>query len=62
MNLDNLKPSWRQFRLLNSMQLLDQEEILFILERAEGIAISKTNRFLMNPIMFIVLTFCCQGG
>lgn len=62
MNLNNLKPAWRQFRLLNSVQLMDQEEILAMLERAEGMAVNKTNRFLMHTIMFIVLTCCCQGG
>ena len=62
MNLSNLKPAWRQFRLLNSMQPMDQGEILFILERVEGMAVSKAHRFLINAIMFIVFTFCCQGG
>jgi hypothetical protein len=62
MNLDNLKPAWRQFRLSNSMQVMDQKEILFMLEGAEGITISKSNRLLMYTIVFIVLTFCCQGG
>jgi hypothetical protein len=62
MNLNNLKPAWRQFRLVNSMQRMDQKEILFMLERAEGMATSKSNRLLMYTIVFIVLTFCCQGG
>ena len=62
MNLSDLKPAWRRFRLLNSMQVVDQHEILFILERAEGMAISKTHRSLTIATMFIVLTLCCQGG
>ncbi len=62
MNLNNLKPAWRQFRFLNSMQLMDQEEILSILESAEGMTISKPNRFLIYTVLFTVLTFCCQGG
>lgn len=62
MNLDNLKPAWRQFRFLNSMQRIDQEEILCLLERAEGMAVSKANRLLMHTTLFAILTLCCQGG
>ena len=62
MNLNNLKPAWRQFRLLNSMQSMDKEEILFIIGRAEDMRISKIPRGLINSIMFAVLTIFCQGG
>ena len=62
MNLDNLKPAWRQFRLVNSMQSMDKEEILFIIERAEEMSISKIHKYLMSSILFTVLTICCQGG
>ena len=62
MNLNNLKPAWRQWRVLNSMQGMNQEEILLILEGAEIMAISKTNRLLMLTIVFMVITFFCQGG
>jgi hypothetical protein len=62
MNLDNLKPAWRHFRLLNSMQSMDREEILFIIERAEHASIGKIHKCLINSIMFTVLIICCQGG
>lgn len=62
MNLNNLKPAWQQLKVLNSMRLTDQEEILLMLERAEEITTDKTNRFLMYTLVFIVLTFCSQGG
>ena len=61
MNLNDLKPAWRQFQLLNSMQRIDREEILCMLDKAEGMAIRKTNRLVMHAMTFIVLT-CCQGG
>lgn len=61
MHLNNLKPAWRRFKLLNSMRSMNQEEILLILERAEGTSI-KTNRFMMHALMFIVVALCCQGG
>lgn len=62
MNLNNLKPAWQKFRLLNSMQRMDQEEILFMLESAEDIAVRKINRFPMHIVVFTVLTLCCHGG
>jgi hypothetical protein len=62
MNLNNLKPAWRQFQFLNSMERMDREEILFMLDKAEGMAIRKTNRLVMHAMTFLVLTCCCQGG
>lgn len=62
MNLNNLKPAWRQFRLYNSMQPVNREEILSILERAGGVPMSKNHRIIINSLMLIVFTFCCQGG
>ena len=62
MNLNSLKPAWRQFRLLNSIQQYDQRDILLMLDGAEVIAVSKTQRSVMVIITFIVLTLCCQGG
>jgi hypothetical protein len=62
MNLNNLKPAWHQFRLLNSLQSIDKDEILLILERAEDRTINNTYRLLISSIVFAILTICCQGG
>jgi len=62
MNLNNLKPAWRQFLLFNSMQTIDQKEIFFIIERADGQTSRSLPRFIINTIMFFILTVCCQGG
>ena len=63
MNLNNLKPAWRQFQLLNSMQPIDQEEILLMIEGADRHTIKGLlPRFMTNTIMFIILIVCCQGG
>ncbi len=62
MNLNNLKPAWQQFRLLNSLESIDKEEILCLIELAEDMTVNKTHRFLMTSAMFIFLTFCCYGG
>lgn len=62
MNLSNLKPAWRQFLLFNSMQPMDQKEILFIIEQADRRTIRRLPRVMTNTIMFIVLVICSQGG
>jgi len=62
MNLNNLKPAWKQFVLFNSMHATDQQEILFIIERADREAISRLPGFMANIITFIILTICFQGG
>jgi hypothetical protein len=62
MNLDNLKPAWRQVRLSDSLHAVNQQEILAIIESAEAMTISKTNRLLTHSIMFAILILFCQGG
>jgi len=62
MNLNNLKPAWRQFQVVNSMQSIDKEEILSIIERAESMTANTINRLLMNSVIIVVLIVCCQGG
>lgn len=62
MNLSNLKPAWRQYRLMNSMQSVDHAEVLSIIDRAEGMMVSTTHGYLINSTMFMVLTLFCQGG
>lgn len=62
MNLNNLKPAWRQFRLSNSMQVMNQKEIIHLLESAERRTEGHSYGLTMNAIMFILLTLCCQGG
>ena len=61
MNLNDLKPAWRQFLLFNSLEPMNQREVLSIIDGADR----QTTRRLtgvMTMIMFIVLTACCQGG
>jgi len=61
MSLNNLKPAWKQFILFNSMQPIDQQEILCIIEHADRQATDTLPRFVM-PIILLILTACCQGG
>jgi len=62
MNLNNLKPAWRQILVHNSIQPIDPNEILVIIEQAEYHTKRRLYRFLTNTTMFITLTVCCQGG
>lgn len=62
MNLNDLKPAWRQFRLVNSMQAIDKEEILIMLEQAEANGLNKIHRYLINSFLFTVIIICCQAG
>ena len=62
MNLDNLKTAWQQFRFLNSMQLMEQHEILQLLENGENKTANKSRSLLIHTALFILITLCCQGG
>lgn len=62
MNLNNLKPAWKQFLLVNSMEPPNQEEILSIIERVERQTMKRLPLRMTTIIMFITLTTCCQGG
>jgi hypothetical protein len=62
MNLNNLKPAWRRFQVVNALSPLNQHDILLMLENAEEHATTKTNRLLMHSALFLVLTFCFHGG
>jgi hypothetical protein len=62
MNLNNLKPAWRQFRLINSMEPIDQEEILSIIAGADRETIKRMPMFMINTIMVMVLIVFCQAG
>lgn len=62
MNLNNLKPAWKQFVLVNSMQPLDQQEILLMIERADRETTRRLPRLMASTLLLIILTISCQGG
>ena len=62
MQLNDLKPAWKQLKLLNAMNHIESNEILSIIERRENTNKTKLQRVLLNIIMFIVITIFCQGG
>lgn len=61
MNLNNLKPAWREFIFVNSMQQINPNEIALILEQHDLQTAGKLPRVLLNVVMFIILTTCGGG-
>ena len=62
MKLDNLKPAWRQYRLMNALQPIQEKEILSIIEHADPMVTTKSYRMIINMALFIALIIFCQGG
>lgn len=62
MQLNDLKPAWKQLKLLNSLDHLESKEILSIIQNPENTHEAKLQRIVFNMIIFIVLTVICQSG
>lgn len=62
MRLNNLKPAWKQLKILNAMQPMESEEILSIIEGSENVDKTKLKRILLDLAMFIAITIFFQGG
>jgi hypothetical protein len=60
MQLNNLESAWKQLKLSNAMQPIEPKEILAIIEMTEQV--NRTKLVLLNLVMFIMITICCQGG
>jgi hypothetical protein len=62
MNLENLKPAWKQFVLTNSMYSAEQNEILSIIGNTQLHKSKRLPVYMAITLVFIMLTVCCQGG
>ncbi len=62
MQLNDLKPAWKQLKFLNSMQHIDSNEILSIIDSQENSSNSKAHTVLLKVVSFIAIIFFCQGG
>jgi hypothetical protein len=60
MQLNDLESAWKQTKLLNAMHHIESKEILAIIEMAENV--NRTKFVLFNLVLFIAITFFCQGG
>ena len=62
MQLNDLKPAWKQLKLLNALNTIESNEILSIIESRENMNKTKLQRVFLNIVIFIVITIFCQGG
>ena len=62
MQLNDFKPAWKQFKLLNSLEPIESKEILSIIEGAEASQTINSTLATLNIVMFVLITFICQGG
>lgn|GEM_PF-1118361 len=61
MNLKDLRPAWRQYKLMHAMDPLDGGEVLAIIEGVENTQETRVRRVVLALIMFITITFIFQG-
>ncbi len=63
MNLDNLKSGWQQYKVMNGLPAMEEEEIRAIMEpqpsKAPGLLFS---RITQNTLLYAFLLFCVNGG
>jgi len=62
MQLEDFRPAWKQHQMLSAMQHFNPSDILSIIDKGESTAKTNFQAVLLNVIMVIVITFCCQGG
>ena len=62
MQLNDLKPAWKQLKLLNALNTIESNEILSIIDSRENMNKTKLQRVLLNIVIFIAITIFCQGG
>lgn len=62
MNIDKLKPAWMQYKLENSMDKLDRDTILGIIEAPEPMVYPLSKFTMLNACVMVFMMICCQGG
>lgn len=62
MLLNNLKPAWTQLKQMQTMEPLDTNTILAVIDPPVVNTYSRLQSVLLSFIMFVVLTMVCQGG
>ena len=62
MQLDNLKPAWKQLKFLDAIQHIESKEILSIIENSGNANKTKLQRVVFNLVLFAIITISCQGG
>ncbi|NVJ47218.1 MAG: hypothetical protein HWE07_08810 [Cytophagia bacterium] len=62
MQLEDFRPAWKQHQLLSTIQHFNPNDILSIIDKGENTGKTNLQAVLLNVIMVIVITICCQGG
>ncbi|OEK04866.1 hypothetical protein BFP71_15620 [Roseivirga misakiensis] len=62
MLLNDLKPAWKRLKVINSLQPIDSNDILAIIELPQQANKNKLQGLAINVAMFIIIAICCQGG
>lgn len=60
MQLHDLEPAWKQFKLSNAMYPVESKEILAIIEISRPV--NRSRLVLLNQVMFVMIMMFCQGG
>ena len=61
MQLNNLNSAWQQLKVVSSMQQLDSNEILSIIEDSRQ-GRTRLEKILFSVVVFTAITIFCQGG
>ena len=63
MNFDNLKSGWQQYKAMNSIDNIGEDEILSIIEAGKTRpAWQSYRRVTQNALIYIFLLTCFSGG
>lgn len=60
MQLNDLEPAWKQFKLSNTLYYIESKEILSIVDAPENV--NRTKLILFNLSMFFMIAVFCHGG
>jgi hypothetical protein len=61
MNLNKFRPAWDQFRLMNSLHPVTEDEVMRIIETKDRGITLMFRRMVRNTAMYSFLIICCQG-
>ena len=62
MNINDLKQTWKLFKLQHSLDVIDREEVMSLIDLDQESAITKVHKLYGNYALFLLLMLCCQGG
>ena len=61
MNLEDLKSSWKQHKIAQGLRPIQASELLLLTQEASPKS-TKSQRILVNVVLFLIITLFIQGG